>query len=62
MTNVERLVEEGVIESADHLSPDHTTELNSFTSEEIDGIIKLKMNIIGQPLSSFPDKTGGAFL
>lgn len=63
MTNVERLIEEGVIASADDVSPEHADELNNnFTSEEIDAIIKLKQRIIQRPLASDPSRTGGGML
>ena len=61
-TNVEILIEKGAVASADDLSAEHQKILNSYTEEEIKAIIRLKNEIIGVPLKSDADGTGGAML
>ncbi len=61
-TNVQRLIDGGAVMSADDLSAEHQRILNSFTEDEIKAIIKLKKEVIGVPLKSDPDGTGGAML
>ena len=61
-TNIDRLVAEKAINSADDIKPEHREILNTFTEEEINAVIKLQQKIIGAPLSSDPGSTGGAIL
>jgi hypothetical protein len=61
-TNIDILIAAGAIDSADSVSPEHRDLLNAFTQDEINAVIKLQQQIIGQPLASDPGSSGGAIL